>query len=81
MKKTKITKKDFIKIFNKTNPNVLKKKNKKNDFLIQDGLVDSFGIINLTAEFEKITRKKVNISKLKIFDLSSVDSLYKFFTK
>lgn len=78
--KKKITKEKFIKIFNETNPNVLKK-NKKNTYLIQDGLIDSFGIVNLAVEFEKLAKKKVNISKLKALDLVSIDSLFKFFNK
>ena len=73
--KKKINKKDFLELFIKTHPNTSLDEIKKKKYLLKEGVIDSFGII------QKKTRKKINIGKLKVKDLRDLNSLFKFINK
>ena len=61
-------------------PEVLKILKKKN-FLLREGVIDSFGIINLICNVEKKLKKKININKLTVKDLRDLNSLLNFLKK
>ncbi len=67
MKSDKIIKKivdDFL--IKKEGKSILTNINKKN--LVDDGYLDSLDILTITSEIEKKTKKKIDISKSKIFN-------------
>lgn len=67
MKNDKIIKKivdDFL--IKKEGKSILTNINKKN--LVDDGYLDSLDILTITSEIEKKTKKKIDISKSKIFN-------------
>ena len=70
-----ITKTQIEKILIKLNPKI---KNKKIN-LVDNGLLDSFMIIKLILEVEKITKKKFNISKLDRNNFQNLEKIYKIF--
>jgi len=75
IKKTQINKTHIEKILIKLNPKI---KNKKIN-LVDNGLLDSFMIIKLILEVEKITKKKFNISKLDRNNFQNLEKIYKIF--
>ena len=75
IKKTQIKKTHLEKILIKLNPKI---KNKKIN-LVDNGLLDSFMIIKLILEVEKITKKKFNISKLDRNNFQNLEKIYKIF--
>ena len=70
-----ITKTQIEKILIKLNPKI---KNKKIN-LVDNGLLDSFMIIKLILEVEKITKKKFNISKLDRNNFQNLEKIHKIF--
>ena len=75
IKKTQINKTHIEKILIKLNPKI---KNKKIN-LVDNGLLDSFMIIKLILEVEKITKKKFNISKLDRNNFQNLEKIHKIF--
>lgn len=70
-----ISKTQIEKILIKLNPKIKSKKIN----LVDNGLLDSFMIIKLILEVEKITKKKFNISKLDRNNFQNLEKIYKIF--
>ncbi len=81
MMKKKLKKEEFLRIFSNTHPGVNLKELKKKNFLLREGVIDSFGIINLICNVEKKLKKKININKLTVKDLKDLNSLLNFLNK
>ena len=47
--------------------------------LVADGFIDSFDIIQIIIEIEKINKKKINMAKVNREAFSSVNNILKFF--
>ena len=63
----------------KIKPGIKFKLNNKKINLIEDGFIDSFDIIQIILEIEKINKKKINIAKVNREAFSSVNNILKFF--
>ena len=69
------------KILFKVKP-ILKKKIRDNQInLINDGILDSFDILKIILELEKIDKKKINMSKISRKDFYSIKSIMKLYEK
>ena len=75
----KVTSKEIKKILIKIKPGIKFKLNNKKINLIEDGFIDSFDIIQIILEIEKINKKKINIAKVNREAFSSVNNILKFF--
>ena len=64
----------------KIRPN-LKKKLSLDKNLLMEGLIDSFDVIQIITELEKLTKKKINLSKITKKNFSSPKNILKFLIK
>ncbi len=61
----------------KINPSIKKELNKGNIDLIDDGIIDSFDILQIISEIEKITGKKINPKNIKRESFANLKSMIK----
>ena len=74
-----LKKKQIEQILININPKIKSYVNDKRINLTRDGLLDSLMIIRLIAECEKITKKRIKVSKIDKKTFSNINSIYKFF--
>tara|TARA_B100001013_G_C24300535_1_gene320600 strand:- start:5 stop:244 length:240 start_codon:yes stop_codon:yes gene_type:complete len=76
-----LSKKELVKILIKTNSKLKFFNLKSKSNLIDDGLIDSFGIIQLVLELEKEYKIKTNIKNLNKSHFANIDTIHHFFNK
>ena len=75
----KITSKEIKNFLIKIKPGIKSNLNNKKINLVADGFIDSFDIIQIIIEIEKINKKKINMAKVNREAFSSVNNILKFF--
>ena len=61
----------------KMNPIIKKEKNNNKANLIDDGIIDSFDIIQIISKIEKITGKKINPKNIKRESFANINNMFK----
>lgn len=80
MKKILIDEEKLIKLLQEISPKITKDIiNSKNLNLVNDGYLDSFDIIQIIAQIEKIIKKKINPSKLNRNSFKNLKSILRLF--
>ena len=69
------------KILFKVKPILKKKINDNTLNLINDGILDSFDILKIILELEKLYKKKINMSKISRKDFYNIKSIMKLYEK
>ena len=59
------------------NPIIKKEKNNNKANLIDDGIIDSFDIIQIISKIEKITGKKINPKNIKRESFANINNMFK----
>ena len=79
-KKILIDEEKLIKLLQEISPKITKDIiNSKNLNLVNDGYLDSFDIIQIIAQIEKIIKKKINPSKLNRNSFKNLKSILRLF--
>ena len=76
-----LKKEKIEKILITINPKIKPFLKKKNYKLVDEGLIDSFSIIQILLEIEKIKKKKINTGKINREHFQNLENILKLFNK